>query len=345
MAGAIALAWVIVCAPGVAVAGQSDSGPVCSAYAKVPLPSEAVVAGPAPTKFPGCAAYKWYRGIGRPLNLSEARECAWKERAAQLAHLPQNPEVGTSWFVGGSLILADLYANGAGVERKVPLAMRFVCESEEQTAELAAKDLLAGGTPIHTRGWFEFCDYAATTFSMNFCGEYAAEVEDDRRSRQYRGLRASMTPEQQRSFDRLLAAERVYVDTHAREVYQGGSIRGVRTMGSQEILDSLFHAEVVHLERGRWPVFSDRLIGAADGMERREYAKKLLELRAQKPTDLEDGLVTAGDVQQVEASWIRYREAWTAFARARYPGHVDAVRAQVALDRYRLLKTIFVEDE
>jgi hypothetical protein len=40
------------------------------------------------------------------------------------------------WAVGGSLILADIHFNGAGVKHNIPLAMRFACESEEGMAKL-----------------------------------------------------------------------------------------------------------------------------------------------------------------------------------------------------------------
>jgi hypothetical protein len=105
------------------------------------------------------------RGIGRPIDYSAARACAWRERLAQEANLGQSLKESTAWVVGGSLILADIYFNGAGVKRNVPLAMRFACEFEEGTAMLALPEIkkLKGSLPAH--GPFEFCDYATTTFT------------------------------------------------------------------------------------------------------------------------------------------------------------------------------------
>jgi hypothetical protein len=42
----------------------------------------------------------------------------------------------------------------------------------------------------------------------------------------------------------------------------------------------------------------------------------------------------------VEETWEKYRDAWVSFARLRYPHAVAAIRAEITLDRYRLLKTI-----
>jgi hypothetical protein len=127
----------------------------CSAYATIRLPAEAEKA-PVPETPPACASYRSYRGIGRPINYSEARACAWQERLAQKADLGQNQEEPTAWIVGGSLILADIYLNGAGVKRDIPLAMRFACESEEGMARLALADIakLNGPPRAHSNHWF-----------------------------------------------------------------------------------------------------------------------------------------------------------------------------------------------
>lgn len=330
------------CVLEAAASGQTSSAELaagCSAYASVPLPAEADKA-PVPKTAPGCASYRSYRGIGRPVNYSEARACAWQERLAQKADLGQNQVEPTAWVVGGSLILADIYFNGAGVKRDVPLALRFACESEEGMATLALPDIMKLDGSHRARGPFEFCDYAATTFTMNFCSGYESEIEDDRRNRYYNSLKSTMTPEQRAAFEKLLAAEKAYIEAHASEVDQAGTIRALRTIHSQGILKDLFHEEVVHFERKRWPVLSDNQIMMADGLLRREYVKKLEQLQKQTKESIDEGAVTADLLSSVEETWQAYRDAWVGFARLRYPAAVEAIRAEVTLDRYRLLKTI-----
>jgi len=328
------------CVLGGTAAGQTISAQLpadCSAYASIPLPAEAEKA-PVPKSPPACASYRSYRGIARLVNYSEARACAWQERLAQKAELRQNQKEPLAWIVGGSLILADIYLNGAGVKRNVPLAMRFACESEEGMARLALPHIakLAGSLPAPEP--FEFCDYAATTFTMNFCSGYKSEIEDDRRSRYYNSLKSSMTLEQRAAFEKLLAAQNAYIKAHASEVDQGGSIRIVRTIGSQGILKDLFHTEVVRFERKKWPGLSDSQITTADTLLYREYVKKLQLLRTRTKED--QGAIRASDLSSVEKTWQTYRDAWVAFARLRYPAAVADIRAEITLDRYRLLKTI-----
>lgn len=311
----------------------------CSAYASVPLPTDARNL-PVPVAYPACASYRSYRGIGRPVNYSEARTCAWQERQAQKADLGQNPAEPTAWVVGGSLILADIYYNGAGVKRDVPLAIRFACESEDGMATLALRDLSKTNSSPRGPGPFEFCDYAASTITMNFCSSYASEIEDDRRDRFFNSLKTSMSPEQRTAFEKLLAAQNAYIKAHALEVDQGGTIRGMRTIGSENILKDLFRTEIIHFERKKWPTLSDKQIAAADGLLQREYEEKLQQLRVKTEEEINDGAVTAEHLSSVEKTWENYRDAWIQFARLRYPVAVPAIRAEITQDRYRLLKTM-----
>lgn len=331
-----------ICALVTAAVGQTKSSDLpadCSAYSSIPLPLEAN-RDPAPKTPPACASYRSYRGLGRPVNYSEARNCAWQERLAQKAGLEQNPKEPTAWVIGGSLILADIYFNGAGVERNIPLAMRFACESEEGMAILAVRDVVKFESPPRLHGPFEFCDYAATTFTMNFCAEYTSEIKEDHRTRYYESLKASMTPEQKVAFDKLLAANTAYIQAHAFEVDQGGTIRVVRTVGSQNILQDLFHSEVVHFEQKKWPVLSEKQITTAEHSLDWEYQEKIRQLQTRAKENTYPGAVTADDVSRAEAAWETYRDAWVAFARLRYPAAASAIRTQITLDRYRLLKTI-----
>lgn len=341
--GFVAVILFGYCGIATGAAGQSTTSGLaadCSAYKSVPLPAEAESV-PIPKTPPSCASYRSYRGIGRPVNYAEARACAWKERAAEGANLRQNQQEPIAWVVGGSLILADIYFNGAGVKRDVPLAMHLICESDKRMADLALEYLAKPDGPAHAPGPFEFCDYADTTFSMNFCGWYASEIEDDRRNRYYDSLKPSMSADQRAAFEKLLAAQNAYIEAHASEVDQGGTIRGIRTMGSRSILEDLFRTELVHFERKRWPGAPDKLVADADSLLDRELKAKLMELRKQTKEQIDEGAVTASNLSSVETAWEAYRDAWVEFARLRYPSQVDQIRAKITLDRYRLLKTIY----
>lgn len=334
---AVIVAGGCVFATGRATA--ADLSADCSAYASVPLPAEAQKPAITGTP-PACASYRSYRGIGRPVNYADARACAWKERLSQQAGLGQNEDQPLAWIIGGSLMLADIYFNGAGVKRDVPLAVRFACESDEEMVKLALPDLekLKGAPPRDAP--FEFCRYSARTITMTACTGYEAEIADAARNRFYGSLKSSMLPAQRAAFEALLAAQRAYTDAHASEVDQGGTIRSIRTMGSQDILKDLFRTEIVHFERKKWPGISGNQIKTADGILQRQYQRKLQELRTRTNEDLDQGAVSATQLAGVEKAWETYRDAWVAFARLRYPAAAEAIRAEITLRRYLLLKTI-----
>jgi len=340
--GIAAVALIGSGALGTAAAGLTTPAELpadCSAYASIRLPAEAEKA-PVPKTPPVCASYRSYRGIGRPVNHSDARACAWQERLAQRADLGQDQKEPTAEVVGGSLILADIYFNGAGVKRDIPLAMRFACESEEGMARNAMPDIAKLNGLPHANGPFEFCNYAESTIQMSFCTWYESQIDDDRRSRYFDSLKSSMTPEQEAAFEKLIAAQNAYVKAHASEVYQGGTIHAIRNLGSQSILKDLFHTEVAHFERKKWPALSDNQVAVADTLLNREYTKKLQELQKLTKEEIEQGAVTAENLSKVEGTWETYRDAWVAFARLRYPADVAAIRVEITLDRYRLLRTI-----
>ena len=67
-----------------------------------------------------------------------------------------------------------------------------------------------------------------------------------------------MSAAERAAFEKLLAAQDAYIEAHAAEVNRGGTLQPiVRTIGSQAILKDLFHTEVVHFERKKWPALQD----------------------------------------------------------------------------------------
>lgn len=309
----------------------------CATYQKTPLPAEAAAA-PVPSSSPACASYRSYKGIGRPVDYAAARACAWQERLAQQANLGQAPKELTAWVVGGSLILADLYANGAGVPRNPALALRFACETDPHMAsdfhEAMEKQTGKPARPL------ELCDSAQTTFMVNFCSDYQDQVAEQQRKHYFDNLKAKMTPPQQAAFDKLLQAHNAFLLVHVDEVDQGGTIRNIRTLGSQNILKKLFRNEVAKFLNGKWPAISPEQISAADAQMQDEYSRQRTALSHQTRQMLEAGAVSAEGLAKAQQSWQTYRDAWVAFAKTYDPAKADAVRAEITLDRYRYLKTI-----
>ncbi|WP_263410810.1 hypothetical protein [Terriglobus tenax] len=312
-----------------------DSIDECSPYEKVALPAEATSSQKDGAV---CDSYDLYRGLGQAVNYRRAGACAWKQRQQRLS----DPDHIDGYVVaGGSLTLADLYANGLGVEKNLPLAKRFVCEVE---GVVRAEAIEAIDKPKPDKRRFELCDYAVTTIAINECFSLKQKIEDQRQWRFFQSLKTEMTPPQQAAFDHLLAAEKNFIDLHRLEVYQGGTIRGVRTMGSQAILKDLFRVEVIRFLRNQWPatkVSAER----AESQMSAEYHRQITAPGKQTNQEMFEGEnVSAGNLAKVQKSWQAYRDAWVAFAQTCDPGKAAAVQAEVTLDRYRYLKTITATD-
>jgi hypothetical protein len=98
----------------------------CAKYEETPLPAEALAVA-APKRWPFCNSYKFYAGTHTKADYEAARKCAWSERLASQAGLEPLYLFGRAF--GGSAMLTMLYSNGEGVEKNIPLAIRFACES------------------------------------------------------------------------------------------------------------------------------------------------------------------------------------------------------------------------
>jgi uncharacterized protein YecT (DUF1311 family) len=310
----LALLFLIVALPCWA---QDDLPDVCKQYSAVPLPAEAAVATPA--EFPACNSYKSYAGIGHDADFTAARHCAWQERAANKAQLAQNPKAPIAWTVGGSLILADIYANGLGTSQNIPLAARLICEDNGLLRSEAVADLEAHkvGSEKPAKP-FELCDYAATTFEMNFCGGFASERENDTRERTIAKLSNGWTPAAKTAF---AVAEQAF-DNYARsvarnETYQGGTIRNLRSNAVEQQLRRTFVLDLQNFESGALPSDSADSARQADTELNLVYRTAMDAAQALKPHDPEE--VQPEGIRDTERLWLRYRDDWISFAKLRYP--------------------------
>ena len=310
----------------------------CKDVATVKLPAEAEAVG-AVKASPDCAAYKWYRGIGRERDLQAARQCAWTERAAQLAKLPQNAAEPTAWVVGGGLILADIYWNGDGVEKDRQLALRMACEGDAELGQFVLDELKKNPKLGDAAGGFEFCDYGTTTFTMSFCSSYANEIRQKQSAEFERKFAANLSPAEEQAFAKLQAARDAYIDAHKDEVELDGSFRAMRVMGSQQMLRDQFRADLLHFESTAGAAKSTKDF---DALLAKVLAEKSKALAAQSEAKLGEGAVAAEGLQGAEKAWESYRTAWLEFAQVHAPAKRDAVRQQITKERYLLVKSVVV---
>jgi uncharacterized protein YecT (DUF1311 family) len=286
----------------------------CDKSLQASLPTEAA-AVPAPKKWPDCNSYKLYSGIGAKVDYVAARKCAWSERLAQLANL--EPRYTVASVFGGSAMLAVLYANGEGIPQDLELAVRFVCEAEGAPKEIEIRlehVTTLGKTP---KAKFGFCDDITSGFMEGFCAAYGSEFEDQKRINSLKKITAPFTPEQQTVFETVLKAERAYAEAHARgEIDLSGTARAMYQIDAEDTLREDFIEALSSFETGNLP--SGSSAGYADADKRLNLAYRNAMSDANKNKS-DYGAVQPDGIRDAERAWLKYRDAFIAFAKFRYP--------------------------
>lgn len=304
-----------------AVAAPAQSAPIapaengCDAYLKTPLPAEALSV-PVQNAWPACDSIHAYSGIGRTVDYTAARQCAWRERKAQEKNL--EPRFTPESLFGGAAMLAVLYANGDGVEQNKPLALRFACEASLNDDGLAAINALPA-VPHVTEKRFQYCDYGYTTFEMNFCAAYQDEIAAQKRQDALDSLSSPWPQADKAAFAALEKQAESFTNAHGDyEIYRGGTIRTIRINSVEERQRDNFLAALRGFEAGKLPSGTATDYRQADS-DLNETYRKALALAAQQNFAEDDGDIHPEDIQKAERAWIQYRDAWVAFARVHYP--------------------------
>ncbi|HUN83956.1 MAG TPA: lysozyme inhibitor LprI family protein [Terracidiphilus sp.] len=316
----LSLALMLACTlPAFAQVEDGDSATQarCEEYLQTPLPPEAAHVA-APKQWPECNSYKLYAGIGVKIDYAAARQCAWSERLAVQANLEPRYTVGSVF--GGSAMLAVLYANGEGVPKDLKLAERFVCEAGGAPAEIRIRlehvaSLAQSNSPSKSK--FDFCDDITSGFMEGFCSAYHSEFEDQRRVGALKEITARFTPEQQLAFQSLLKSEEDYARAHAAgEIDLSGSARAMFQIDAEDTLRDDFIEALRSFEGGKLPPTGAAEFPNADAHLNSVYRQAMSDAESHKNNY---GAVQPAGIRDAERAWLRYRDAWVAFAKLRYP--------------------------
>ncbi|MGA7244034.1 MAG: lysozyme inhibitor LprI family protein [Terracidiphilus sp.] len=341
----VVLAFFLACAAG-AVAQLEDAGDAtqakCKQYLETPLPPEAAQV-PAPKQWPDCNSYKLYSGIGTKIDYAAARKCAWSERLAQRADLEPKYTVGSVF--GDSAVLAVMYANGDGVQRVLRLAGRLVCEAGGAPAEIGIRlEHVESLSKITTAPApkFDFCDDITSGFMQGFCAAYESEMQDDKRTHSLKSISSRFTPPQLTAFDHLLKSQQAYARAHARgEIDLGGTARAMYQIDAEDTLQDDFIEALRSFESGKYPKGSAEDYRNADSRLNLAYRKAISDAEKHKQ---DYGAVQPDGIRDAERAWLKYRDAWTSFAKLRYPAVTAAAWLELLTnDRTSVLNGSFCD--
>ncbi len=280
----------------------------CRQWADTPIPQQDI--GTAPAKCDTTKLYYGDDGKGRGRDYVAARHCAYKERSPD----GYAPAEGTVF--GGSGVLMMLYANGQGVARNLPLARRFACEYDGAPAEIAGRldhlDAIATGRDTQP---LDICDDITSGMMGGFCAYRDASFARAIRADAWTALQSRWTPTQRTAFAALRRAADAYFESASEnEVDLSGTLRGAFTTEAREALEIALLQSIQHFEHGERPAADS--LPAADKALNATYKHTRTTLAA---NDGSYGTITADGVREVQRKWLPYRDAWVAFAAARYP--------------------------
>lgn len=311
---------------------QNVSGSqACAVYDTIPIPQQD--AGPA---MPGCNASALYYGADgstRSGDFAAARRCAYAQREAKTKDAP----------FGASSMLMMMYANGRGVPRNIPLAKRFACEIDtaDYETEGRIRKLDAMAKEKTTKSVLDACDNVASDFMIDNCLARDTSFATFKRQQRITRLEAPWTSKQKQAFNALRkAAEDYFAASSEGEVSHQGTMSVIILNGHDEKLRDDFVKSLERFERGGQPVLGTDVYNAEDAKLNAAYQDWLRRLavnESQGESDVAD--VHARGVRNAQRKWLLYREAWVAFAAARYPGvPMNAWRARLSRERTASLK-------
>ena len=277
----------------------------------------------------GCDAEALYYGIGRPANPKRARLCAFVQQAHRGALDPLG-------FSADELLMV-IYANGVGARREFAYATRLACESWAAPAETDARVAnLANKQRSHWTGHdFSWCDNITSGVASGACAAHEQRIVAQANQGVLNRLVGRLFGPTGARFAELRAAQAAWSKVRGeQEVDLSGRARAEFVSEEEQLQDKDLLEMLSRIQSGHPPRLAVADLRAADARINELYRR----VQAQESGTLQGGTVTKASVRQVQLVWLRYRDAWGAFAGAAYPDWgVDAAAAWVTMKRADML--------
>ncbi|QCP11529.1 DUF1311 domain-containing protein [Pseudoduganella umbonata] len=238
-------------------------------------------------------------------------------------------------------VLMMLYANGYGVPRDVDRAIGHACRVDSAPAELEGRlehlQRMKGG---QERKRFDLCDDITSGMMMGFCANIAEDAAGARRNEALARLGAAFPAAQQARYAALRKATDAFAQSvGGNETDLSGTARGAMSIGATAAVQDELLADLRAAEQGKLPPGTGAGFAAADKALNDAY-RKVMALPADSEGRVAHTTVTKADIRTTQRAWITYRDAWSAFAQARYPGvPADAWKTRLTERRTAQLRT------
>lgn len=271
-------------------------------------------------------SYKFYYGIGVPVDYVKARYLAFCEMALNRGE--DDPFAGAS-------ILMMLYANGFGVKKDLNISIRLAganvgfAEAEIEGRVEHLKKLRSG----EMTGVFDLCDDITSGYMSGFCEGVHSEMEAMRRQAIIDSVINGWPEKDKVAYASLRKAASDFFGTRTMsEVDMSGTARAALAIGEGESLEDGFKQYIVAADKCAFHPRTEQEWEAADAKLNTVYAK----IMKTKNTEMEKlTLVTREGIRTTQRAWIRYRDAWVNFGAVRCPG-IAAITLKTELTEERI---------
>ncbi len=324
---------------------------VCVQSERIEIPSADLPTAEDRTTLASCDSQDLYFGIDNPADPVKARKCAYLERERQ----KQTGQAGIlDGDLGGAGVLTMIYANGKGAARSFDLALKFACEcdAEEGDAEEKAHSRIEHLLKLQQERWtgtdFKLCDEINNSFSEPAvaCRQLQERIDQAARTARLGKITANWTPKEkealadlQHAADAFFTArsenEVEFIRVHAGQDFYNDIVE----MDARAPLNDAFIAALERLEQGQVPKFSAAQFRQIDAELNSTYAGKIHSADEVVDPDTAPSTVTSEGLRTAQRAWLRYREAWVAFGRVKYPGvSAESLRASLTQERIKMLE-------
>ncbi|CAN5405531.1 DUF1311 domain-containing protein [soil metagenome] len=298
----------------------------CKPVKKLAVPEDQMPSMKDRDNLEKCSSEKLYYGIGQPADPLMARHCAVLEDEMRDQHV-----------YGGSSILMMVYANGLGAKQNYDLALHFACDIQGAPAEVSGRvaHLVKLKKENIASPKFDLCDDITSGFMMGQCAAHGERIAKVQIAKEVEAAREKMSPAELKSYDLLRKAADAYAFTHSQEeVDLSGTARSMFITEAEGEQTSKFMLDVKKMGAGEVPEVDAKFAAEIDNKLNVEYAK------LKKMKVVKDTTITFQGIQTTQKVWLKYRDAWVAYAHLKAPNlSANAVTTWQTAERLNTLQS------
>ena len=256
----------------------------------------------------GCDAEALYYGIGVARDPARARQCAFTQQPTDQMLEP---------FAGRAMLMT-VYANGEGAARNLDLAIRYACTLEgAEPAEYDRRVLHLDRLRAHDRqrGAFSYCDDIDPGLGTGLCASHVAALARPQREAAQRAMIARWSAEQRTAYEPLRRAfEEFVAASKAGDLARAGTSHISLSNRLEQGLRDQYADMLRRLERGNAPRFTAAQFRTEDLQLNQAYRARIADEQQYDAPG-----ISPESIQNAQRAWLRYRDAFLAFAAVKYP--------------------------